>query len=193
MNKEHEDQVALSLIGQGDMLAFTTTFKRYYKPLVLFANSIVRDGDAAEDIVQAFFCKLWEERETLARVTRCKSYLYQSIKNCCQNYTRHRRVVATLLPPEETLDTNLLQSIIEEELYVELMRQVDRLPARCREIMLLKLQDMDTSMIAKTCRVSEETVRSQYRRGKTLLKEQLSPAFKESFMFPLLVSVMETL
>ena len=191
MNDEHEYHVSLPLVSQGDRQAFTAIFKKYYKPLVLFAAARVKDDDAAEDIVQAFFCKLWEERASLARVTHCKSYLYQSIHNCCQNYVRHRRIVAALPPPDEVLDDNLLQAIIEEELYTELMRQVDLLPPKCREVMLLKLQDMDVSTIAATCHISEETVRSQYRHGKTLLKKQLSPAFKDAL--PLLLSVMETL
>ncbi|MDR0765439.1 MAG: sigma-70 family RNA polymerase sigma factor [Odoribacteraceae bacterium] len=193
VEETHAEKDELALISTGDMSVFTSTFKKYYRPLVLFANAIVKDVDVAEDLVQAFFCKLWEERSSLARVTCCKSYLYQSIKNCCQNYLRHQRVVAALLPPGEVLDETILQTIMEEEMYVELIRQIDLLPPKCREVMLLKLQEMDNSMIATTCHVTEETVRSQYRRGKALLRKQLQPAFKNSLAFPLLLSIMKDL
>ncbi|MDR2414854.1 MAG: sigma-70 family RNA polymerase sigma factor [Odoribacteraceae bacterium] len=183
----------LTGVSNGDVEEFTTLFKRYYKPLVLFANTIVKDDDVAEDLVQAFFCKLWEERGSLARVTRGKSYLYQSVKNCSYNYLRHQRVVASLVPPDEAFDEDILQTIAEEEIYAELIRQVDLLPPKCREVMLLKLQEVDVPTIAATCQITEETVRSQYRHGKTLLKKQLLPAFKNSLSLQLFLSIMQDL
>jgi RNA polymerase sigma-70 factor (ECF subfamily) len=183
----------LVLISEGDTSAFSLIFKMYYRPLVLFANAIVKDSDVAEDLVQAFFCKLWEERESLARVTCCKGYFYQAIRNGCQNYCRHQRVVARLPPPEEGQEKSILQAITEEEVYLELIRQVERLPGKCREVMLLKLQGMDTLDIATACRVTEETVRSHYRHGKDLLRKQLRSLFKESLLLPLLLAVVDGL
>jgi RNA polymerase sigma-70 factor (ECF subfamily) len=193
MEEKHANQATLALISQGDEAAFASIFKEYYKPLVLFANAIVKDSAAAEDLVQAFFCKLWEERESLTGISRCKSYFYQAIKNCCQNYLRHQRIIATLPPVEEVQEEGILKTIMEEEVYVELIRQVERLPSKCREIMLLKLQGMDTTEIAAICHVTEETVRSQYRHGKTLLKKQLLVIFKDSFLLPLLLPIVDNL
>jgi RNA polymerase sigma-70 factor (ECF subfamily) len=189
----HVDYAALALISKGNISAFTSIFRKYYKPLVLFAHAIVRDRDVAEDLVQALFCKLWEERASLARVTYFQGYLYRSVKNCCQNYCRHRQLVATLPIPSEVQDEEILSTIIEEEVYLELIRQIDRLPSRCREIILLKLRGMDTPAIASTCRVTEETVRSQYRRGKNLLRKALLSRFKDSTLLPLLLTIIDGL
>jgi RNA polymerase sigma-70 factor (ECF subfamily) len=169
----HENDATLALISRGDTPAFDRVFKAYYKPLVLFANSIVKDVAVAEDIVQAFFCKMWEERASLARVTHGKSYLYRAIRNCCHNYRRHQQVIASLPPPEESRDDGILHALIEEEVYLTLLRQVEALPSACRQVMLLKLQGLDNTSIARECHVAEDTVRSQYRHGKNLLRKRL--------------------
>ena len=74
---EQTDNYLLQLIRQGDCMSFTTLFKKYYKVLVLFAHSFVKDKDVAEDLVQSFFCKLWEDRLTMAKITNCKNYLHR--------------------------------------------------------------------------------------------------------------------
>ena len=36
-------------------------FDRYYRPLVLYAGSLIDDDTMAEDLVQEFFVRLWED------------------------------------------------------------------------------------------------------------------------------------
>lgn len=54
-------------------------YRDYYEPLVLWADTIVKDMSLAEDVVQEFFIRLWEKRlyEHL-RQEYLKSYLYTS-------------------------------------------------------------------------------------------------------------------
>jgi RNA polymerase sigma-70 factor (ECF subfamily) len=178
-NGRHEDDAPLARVSKGNIPAFDKLFKTYYKPLVLFANTILKDPDVAEDIVQAFFCKIWEERATLDRVTSASAYFYRAVKNYCHNHRRHQQIIAALPPPEEQHDAGILRLLIEEEAYTLLLRQVDALPPACRQVILLKLQGMDTTAISHACHVSEDTVRSHYRHGKTLLRARLLPILKD--------------
>lgn len=166
------DHTSMLLLSQGDTTVFTRIFTAFYKPLVLFAFSSVREKEAAEDIVQAFFCRLWEERQTLSGIKHPKSYFYQAVRNACLNYIRHRKVVSEL-PLAEEEDATILQTLVEEEIYLELIREIERLPSKCKQIMLLKLKGMDNTAIAAEQNISEETVRSQYRHGKDLLRKRL--------------------
>ena len=57
--KERELLVELSRGSDG---AFRELFDTYYKDLVLFAGTYIRDLAACEDIVQQQFVNLWEKR-----------------------------------------------------------------------------------------------------------------------------------
>lgn len=56
--------------------------------------------------------------------------------------------------------------MMEEEVYRELYDAVRRLPARCRDIFILKLDGADNRDIARQLDITEETVRSQLAPGK---------------------------
>ena len=99
---EQTDNYLLQLIRQGDCMSFTTLFKKYYKVLVLFAHSFVKDKDVAEDLVQSFFCKLWEDRLTMAKITNCKNYFYIAIRNRCHNYIRNNKLIPVPFPDNLT-------------------------------------------------------------------------------------------
>ena len=66
--------------------------------------------------------------------------------------------------------------MMEEEVYRELYDAVRRLPARCRDIFILKLDGADNRDIARQLDITEETVRSQLRRGKEILRRKLTAA-----------------
>ena len=55
-------------------------FDRYYRPLVLYAGSLIDDDTMAEDLVQEFFVRLWED-DYLKHIEEkaLSSYLFSSI------------------------------------------------------------------------------------------------------------------
>ncbi len=170
---EQTDILLLKQISEGNQAAFTTLFKRYYKPLVLFAYSFVRNQNVAEDLVQNFFGKLWEKQEYSENISYCKSYFYTSIKNYCQNYIRDQKIITDIPVPEESTESNILNLIMEEEIYNKLTQAIQQLPEKCKKILLMKLQGIENTEIASQLNITEETVRSQIRRGKNILKTRL--------------------
>jgi len=173
MNDQVTDILLLKQISEGNHTAFTTLFKKYYKPLVLFAHTFVKNQTIAEDLVQNFFCKLWEKQEYSVNITSCKSYFYTAIKNYCQNYLRDQKIMTDVPLPEESTESNILDLIMEEEIYNKLTEAIQQLPEKCKNIFLMKLQGSNNTDIALQLNITEETVRSQIRRGKNLLKAQI--------------------
>ena len=59
-------------------------FDRYYRPLVLYAGSLIDDDTMAEDLVQEFFVRLWED-DYLKHIEEkaLSSYLFSSVRNSC--------------------------------------------------------------------------------------------------------------
>ena len=66
-----------------------------------------------------------------------------------------------------------MREMMEEEVYRELYAAIQKLPERCRRIFLLKLDGEENQKIADMLQISEETVRSQLRRGKELLQNNV--------------------
>ena len=80
----NQQDVALQQrLSRGDETAFQETFELYFKVLVLFATKFSLDKEAAEDLVQDVFVKLYEQRDRLQFHSSLKAFLYQS----CLLYT----------------------------------------------------------------------------------------------------------
>ena len=159
------DASVIQRLSQGDREAYTAVFREYYAPLVVYSSRIVKEREIAEDIVQEFFCYLWKQRRQLAEMHSFTTYLYRSIHNRLLNYLRDRRGILI----ED-------QDMLKEEVYRELYDAVRRLPARFRDIFILKLDGADNRDIARQLDITEETVRSQLRRGKEILRRKLTAA-----------------
>lgn len=163
----------LKSLSNGDKQAYASVFHEYYAPLVLYARRFVGDADVAEDVVQEFFCALWENRKQLKDIQSFKTYLYVSVRNRALNYLRDRHVVS-IEGVEIGKEDDFLMEMMEQEVYRELYTAIHKLPNKCRDIFLMKLGGQDNQKIALELGISEETVRSQLRRGRELLQKQLT-------------------
>ena len=101
---------------------------------------------------------------------------------------RHQNVESRYI--EEALTANRFlsdDSFQKEEVFRLLFKQIDLLPERCREILLLHLEGYDNDAIAKKLSLSIETVKTQKKRAmKTLrknLKEKLQKKYPDTSFF----------
>lgn len=159
-------------LAVGDKQAYETVFREFYGPLVLYAWKFVGDKDAAEDIVQSFFCHLWEDHKHLAKIQSFPAYFYTSIRNRALNYIRNKHAVS-LEDVEIQKEEDFLKEMMEEEVYRELYAAIRELPDKCRAIFMLKLTGKENAEIAAELNISEETIRSQLRRGRELLRKNI--------------------
>src|SRR5687767_1865258 len=65
--------------------ALNAIFKMYYAPLCLFAERMLRDRPAAEDIVGDTFIKLWNRHTDFENLMNVKAFLYITTRNACLN------------------------------------------------------------------------------------------------------------
>ncbi|MFA5714029.1 MAG: sigma factor, partial [Bacteroidales bacterium] len=71
-----------------DKRAIEYLFDTYYEPLYLFCEKFIYNSDAAHDMVQSVFIKIWENSQNITFTGTIKSYLYVSVKNECLQYLR---------------------------------------------------------------------------------------------------------
>ena len=76
-----------------DSEGFHNVFDKYYVSLCVFANQYLDDADAAADVVQDVFAKLWLIKDDFLYLHQVKGFLYSAVRNKALNELEHTRVV----------------------------------------------------------------------------------------------------
>jgi RNA polymerase sigma-70 factor (ECF subfamily) len=177
----HSDVPAVDPVSTSEACAsWETALELYYAELCEYALHFVGSADTAQDIVHDLFLHLWDTRSPRDGVRLTKPYLYAAIRNRALKSLRHRRVVAAWVeqvareePPTAESPSDLY---VQRELEDAIARALTELPARCREIFLLRRQEqLSYDEIAERTGVSLGTVKSHMWRAAMLLKEKLGP------------------
>lgn len=159
-------------------------FKHYYTSLCRTVNRIVRDTDAAEDIVQDVFMKVWNNRQTLEINFSIKSYLYRSAINSALNYLeKNKKQVhledANLLEPS---GNNVEEMLNAAEVQQRVLEATEALPPACKTIFVLsRHENMSYKEIADTLNISPKTVENQMGKALKHFREYLNAYIKHLF------------
>ena len=86
-----EERELILLLKQGSKDAFTALYKQYWKQVYNFSRLYLTGADAAEEVVQEVFIKIWEMREFLREDDHFKGLLFIITRN--QIFNRHRKNV----------------------------------------------------------------------------------------------------
>jgi RNA polymerase sigma-70 factor (ECF subfamily) len=128
----------------------------------------VRDVD---DLVQESFLRVWL-RQTQQPIASVRAFLFKVARHLALNSLRHERA-SPFLSVTETAASRVIedragpaeQACTDEELAL-LFAAIDALPARCREVYILrKLRGLSQKQIAEQLGISEQTVETQIVRA----------------------------
>lgn len=164
-------------IKAGDEQAFEEVFRTLYAPLCGYAHKILPDMADAEEVVQAVFLKVWEQRATLDIQHSIKAYLYRAVHNACLNQLKHEQVKQAhanhvKATREETHQTDRLE---QQEMKREITRAINELPEKCREVFQLnRFEGLKYREVAELLGISEKTVENQMGKALKLLREKLA-------------------
>jgi len=172
------DQDLLSHFREGSEDAFDQLFHRFYSSLCFFADNILKDKHAAEDIVQDMLLKVWQRQQDFEQFGALRSFLYTGVKNACFNQLDKVKVKARHEEYENAnpqKEADILNLIIRTEVVRQLYAVVDTLPEQCRNVIRMTFeQGMKPQEIADELGVTISTVNNQKMRGLKLLKDRLS-------------------
>lgn len=79
-------------IRQGDGEAYAELFRCYYGRLCRFAQSMLGDEEAAHEVVQEVFLRIWERRQRWQPTYSLRLYLYQAVRNEAFNFRRRQQL-----------------------------------------------------------------------------------------------------
>jgi len=163
----------------GDDRAFAILFDRYRRPLYLFALKMLGEADAARDLVQDVFLRIWERRGQLNRPESFRSWLFAVARNRCLSHLRQSRgQVALDEAPESALAVEPGPDTREVEQDVALLRRaLARLTVEHREVLVLReYQELSYREIAAITEATESAVKSRLFKARQALHETLRRA-----------------
>ena len=153
-------------------LAVTALYRDHALGLTRLALVLVRDAQAAEDIVQEAFCGLHRRWGQLRDTERALSYVRSAVLNGCRSEFRRRRV-SRGQPPEVPAWSAESAALASEERR-EVLRALAQLPARQREALVLRYYlELSEAETASAMRISRGTVKSTAARGIAALRQLL--------------------
>lgn len=177
MDKINTD--VISLIRKGDEKAFEELFKAYYARLCEYSLVLVADKEAAAEIVQDFFVKMWENRATL-NIKSVKAYLFKAIHNNSIKYISKRNNFESIVNSREYGTV----VPVDFEMADKLDKSLNELPPKCREIFLMsRLDKLRHNEIAEKLGISPRTVEVQIRKASLILKEKLKEYYSFLWFF----------
>lgn len=156
------DEYICKLLRHNDVGGMELLYGKYYRPMVLWANTFLNNLPAAEDVVQDFFVAFWE-RESFnhLRSSNLKGYLFAAVKFAAiKHIDKHD-------PLRKTSEVgNLAVELIElDDLTEEMLRQIEaeieKLPARTRQILkAVYFEGLRYKEVAVRFGISLETVKT---------------------------------
>lgn len=175
MFEELSDIDLLQLVGNGDEVAFSEIYNRYWEKLFVIASHTISSVQAqeAEEAVHDVFMRLWNGRTSIKINRSLANYLatsvkYEVISRLRKQYRRSKLFELYVVQPEDA-ENATIDSLREKELFEELEGAISELPERCRIIFKLsRQQGLSADEIARELNISSNTVDAQI--GKALKK-----------------------
>lgn len=163
-------------LKRGDIAAYETVFKQYYKSLVVEAFYLLKDAAEAEDQVQQFFVDAYSTNALSSIRTSVKAYLHTAIRNRCLNLLAKQRA-------EDSHKESYLQSetgqLIESdirlenrELFEKMELAISKLPdRRLQALKLVYLEERKYQEAADILGISINSIKTHLRLALEALRK----------------------
>lgn len=189
----HDPEVQLMLRAkEGDEAAFAQLVSAYQDRLVNIFFHLVQDQEAAEDLTQDVFLRIYRARRGYVPTARFSTWLFRIANNLASNSRRDRgrRKEVTLAGtesgplgprPQEQLATDKsaflpARQLDKRELQLMVQKALETLNDRQRMAVLLhKFEDMSYEDIGETMEMSTAAVKSLLSRARENLRVALEP------------------
>ncbi len=185
-----DDQALRSLkekIAGGNEKAFRVLFDHFSPRLTSFAYAMLKVNDAAIEVVDEVFVKIWKQRQQITAIQNLRVYLYTATKNISLNYIS-RKAKEQLIEPFDYINIQLNdgespeQKMITSEIFKKIRSAIDELPPRCKMIFKLVREDgLKYREVAGVLNISVNTVDAQM----VIAVKKVSEKLRTDFGWPL--------
>jgi RNA polymerase sigma-70 factor, ECF subfamily len=172
------DTELLERLRADDVAALEALLQRFWPQLVAYLRNTLGSADAAQDVAQDTFCRLWERRAQWSAEGSVRGLIFRVAHNLAISAHRSRQAEAravqaiavsarlTVVNPAATSD---------RELRLALETAIAALPLRRREVFVLRcVHDLSYREIAQVMGTSVQTVANQLSHALAALRSALS-------------------
>lgn len=153
---------------------FETIYKTYWQKVFRLCMGYVNDIDAANDLAQETFIKVWKQLPNFRNESSIGTWIFRIASNTClRQIQKESKMPKSELPLEikdEISETNIEEDIQFLYQCISELQEVERI------IISLELEDMNQKEIAEIVGLSEGNVRVRIHR----IKEKLTRKFNEN-------------
>lgn len=149
---------------------FQKFYKRNYLPLCMYALRLIEDTDAADDVVQSSFIRVWEMIREGKEIRNPENYLYRVIRNVTLAQLKESN--RFILIDDNSAEMEISEEEIETaERDARLWKAIDSMPPRRREIFLMSKRDgLTYTAIGEELGLSVKTIENQMSKALASLR-----------------------
>lgn len=192
INLLNDNELTL-LLQQGDERAYTEIYNRYWKKLYFIAHKLLKDNDAAEEIVQEVFLNIWKKKESLA-IKSMTQYLAAMTRYAVYRYLakdkqnkQQENVIARLNAygvSEIDIDNKILLEII--------LKLSNKLPEKCRLVFQYnKLQDQSLTDVAEQLNISQKTAEGHLTKALRIIRSNFGDTLSDFFFLMIVLAALK--
>ena len=163
---------------RGDQLAWELIVRQYWRKVFNIAYKFVGKHDAAEDLAQDIFLKIFKSLSTFDRRANFQTWLISVSRNLCIDHYRsvrkERETIDRDIDPNElspaSHELSPMAHLEQRDRVVLLRHALAELPDTLKTAVLMRdIQEMTYQEIADRLKLPEGTVKSRINRGRTEL------------------------
>ncbi len=175
VNDQFDEPRLLISLQKGNIEAFEKLYYLYVKKLYGNILRMVKSTEAAEEILQELFQRVWERRETLDANKSFKSYLFTIARHLIYDFlhvqARQRGIEAHLVEKS----TSLYQPIDDEMAFKEtralIAKGIRQLPPQRRRVYVLcKIKGKSYEDVSRILGISTSTISDHIVKATKSLK-----------------------
>jgi RNA polymerase sigma-70 factor (ECF subfamily) len=179
MNKgysEEERKIQLQESHKTGMPAkeFQNLYNTVFPVLFRVAYRITGSGEAAEDLCQDSFFRLYEKDMVFPNADEAKYWLIRVVKNAALNYAkrkdRERKVYQKAFREQERVEESGEDNLVKKETKEEIQAALEELPCNLRAVLIFKeYAEMNYKEIGRVLGISEGNVKVRVFRARERL------------------------
>jgi RNA polymerase sigma-70 factor, ECF subfamily len=171
--KDFEDRKLIQQYLKGDEKSLELLIQKYLKPIYRFIYKNVGNQEAAEDITQEVFVKIWKNIKKFNQNKDFKPWIFQIAKYASIDYLRKKKSIPFSRFENEKGQNSLIESFVDKQPNLlealsnkkTLSLALSFLTDYDQKIINLRHNDgMSFREISETLQESINTVKSRYRR-----------------------------
>ncbi|MEP3389188.1 MAG: RNA polymerase sigma-70 factor [Reichenbachiella sp.] len=167
---------------------FKDLYFEFYEAALRTAIYVLKRQDAAEDVVQNVFLKLWDKRGQLDQLNNPKAYIMQMARNGALDVIKKGDYLGEEFIPLEFEEDLVDTSIEHDDMRKAIEQAVGQLSPKCRLVFSLsRFEGLTNPEIAEHLDVSIRTVETQISNALKSFRTDLRHYFIEFLGWGLLI------